>query len=852
MEPRVGNARGATPGTEQLEQLESVYRVRTECRLGDGADGRVYRADLRPGRPDAGARHAVKVWRREAYDPSREIEVLRRLQPHPHILELLGVFDSSEFGPRSAMATPELDMDLHTLLARRPQGLNLSTATSLCRQLLRALAHMHGLRVVHRDLKPANLLLRVGGAEGEGDDTQLVVADFSRAREMPSVLPRRARDKRTLDSARGQLTVRQGLTPGLCTPTYAAPEVDFGPWEGQCWQGPSADVWSFGCIAFQTRCVTPFAQGPSEAARWASVLCRLGDPPTGLELGPRQGIILQAAQKRVPESQDAVGALASFADSLGALFPSVEESCRWCPEARATAAGLLRRIDAQERPAPAARPASAASQERPAPAASQERPAPAVSQERSAPAASRGEAAGAAAVAHSATQGGAAGSGAAKQERRTPDVGGTQQIFQTVFCTPTVSMHKRPGGCDCRGHCNQPGHRYHNGCDSPDVVVGGRHCLGCKCSVRMCVRPRHKSDFCMVHKRVWEALPLSLQATRACREHWHALIPGDVLAYEELWPAVRHHPLLALVGALLKEPTAVMAWLGSDLFELCRHAGSTPRPCRDAGSPPSAEAVRDSLSRVLEAIELCPNQEEVNQLARKGVARFTGPARACAYAGVIEPVGEGDKADHCLGKTHRGYKKKEDMATLQGLLEACVGLMPTWQRVLTSADLIEVVDAAQHLMASLCASCPGTIPAKGEDGSYVRPWLVRRIVLARLMHPEEAPYRVDWSAVSVEQLNRMVPDRGGALTEFPPQWSAQEIGDFLLDQPGAVAFASMLACLWSDAVAGRDGDEVLSAIESSEFPRVLSSLRRSLGTPAHPKNVLDAMLGPIRSKRQRT
>ena len=152
--------------------LEHYYVLRLDARLGGGADGRVYRAIVRPGHREAGERHAVKIFRSTAHSPARELDILKRLQPHPHIVPVLGIFDSHEYGPRSAVAFPEMDFDLHVFLARRNRGLAMRLVVSLCGQMLRGMAHMHQQRIVHRDLKPANLLLRVGGAEG--DDERMV------------------------------------------------------------------------------------------------------------------------------------------------------------------------------------------------------------------------------------------------------------------------------------------------------------------------------------------------------------------------------------------------------------------------------------------------------------------------------------------------------------------------------------------------------------------------------------------------------------------------------------------------------------------------------------------------------
>ena len=744
----------------------------------------------------------MKIFRDVAYNPDREIAVLRKLQPHPHILELHGLFASAR---GQAVVTAEMDFDLHVFLSRRQTGLSLPATTSFCGQLLRALAYMHHHRIVHRDLKPANVLLRVGGAEGEDSGTRLVVADFSRARVLPPRTRKRLQRKCAVDVERIPLSAQEGLTPGLSTPEYCAPEVGFTSSRRECRQGPSADIWSFGCIAFEMRTGHRFVEGKSSVEQLACAFCRLGRPATKLNLG----IHAKLAEDIVPERQEFTPPITFFAATMGTCLYLIEASCRWCPESRANAAHLQLHLDQQ--------------QEEPTPAATRgEKPSPAVTRREDSALAASPRAALAA----------------------TTPVAEVQKHFRTAFAPQVESTLRETGKtCDCKGHCYQPGHRYRGGCDSADVVVGGRHCLGCKCSVMRCLRPRMHGEFCTMHGRVWNGLPLSLQCARACREDWHDLIPCDILAFSEMWPLVKHHPLLAIVAALMKEPLALHTWRHTKLFDPCRHARSEL----------TAESLQDSFLVVLGALNSCPNRAEVDQLARQGVARVMGPARTLAYLGVIRPAAEEDVAAFKLGKTLREYTLcANSLESLEQLLKVSAGLMPTWTRMQTSHDLLEAAECAQAVIVSLCSQCPGTIPCKGDAATYLRPHIVRKFALARLMHPEEAPISVEWSAVSLAQLSRMMPDSGQSIAAFPPNWSAQQVGEFIFDAPSAAPFVSMMACLWSEAVSGRDED-ALAEVRSTQFGQALRSLTEALGTPPHPAVLMNAFQGsPAESKRRRT
>jgi serine/threonine protein kinase len=138
--------------------------------LGAGGEGRVYVATpTGPSRSDV-AQVAVKVLDKEAMglrfqapkqrrqsirDCFREIEVLKILGQHPHIVQMQSAYQCvEEIAIVLSLATGE---EVAKVLARRGHFTE-PDARRVVRQVCCALAHCHARRVVHRDIKPANIM----------------------------------------------------------------------------------------------------------------------------------------------------------------------------------------------------------------------------------------------------------------------------------------------------------------------------------------------------------------------------------------------------------------------------------------------------------------------------------------------------------------------------------------------------------------------------------------------------------------------------------------------------------------------------------------------------------------------
>jgi serine/threonine-protein kinase len=187
--------------------------------IATGGMGSVHRAvDTHLGRPVA-----VKILKRVLADDATFLERFRREARAAAAISHPGVARVYDYGERSS--EPFIVMELvegDTLAERiaRLGRLPWEHAFAIAEQVASALSAAHGHGVVHRDVKPANILIDRSG--------RVKVTDFGIAR-----------------AARATTLTRPGMVLGSAN--YVAPEQAQGnP------VGPAADLYSLGCVLFES------------------------------------------------------------------------------------------------------------------------------------------------------------------------------------------------------------------------------------------------------------------------------------------------------------------------------------------------------------------------------------------------------------------------------------------------------------------------------------------------------------------------------------------------------------------------------------------------------------------------
>jgi serine/threonine-protein kinase len=240
---------------EQLQtSLDGTYQIERE--LGGGGMSRVFLAEERRLRRKVVVKVLEPTVAAEisASRFEREIEIAARLQ-HPQIVP---VFAAGEADGLPYYTMPFIDGE--SLGARLTRGqMPYREAIDVLRDVAKALAFAHARGVVHRDIKPNNILLAHGSA---------VVMDFGIAKAIAAAKRGiRAEGSGPGDQVSAALTA-VGMTIG--TPAYMSPEQVAG--DGDVDQ--RADIYAFGCVAFEMLAGSPPFTASSLAALFAAHLTR--------------------------------------------------------------------------------------------------------------------------------------------------------------------------------------------------------------------------------------------------------------------------------------------------------------------------------------------------------------------------------------------------------------------------------------------------------------------------------------------------------------------------------------------------------------------------------------------------
>ncbi|XP_063003726.1 MAPK/MAK/MRK overlapping kinase isoform X1 [Elgaria multicarinata webbii] len=174
----------------------------------------------------------------------REIQALRRLNPHPNILTLHEVIFDKKAGA-VALICELMDMNIYELIKGRKKPLPEKRIMSYMYQLCKSLDHMHRNGIFHRDVKPENILIK---------QDLLKLGDFGSCRSIHS---------------------KQPYTEYISTRWYRAPECLLT--DG--YYSYKMDMWSAGCVFYEIASFHPLFPGSNELDQISKIHDVVGTPP---------------------------------------------------------------------------------------------------------------------------------------------------------------------------------------------------------------------------------------------------------------------------------------------------------------------------------------------------------------------------------------------------------------------------------------------------------------------------------------------------------------------------------------------------------------------------------------------
>ena len=175
----------------------------------------------------------------------RELQALKKLNPHCNIIDLLDVVYETNYG-RLSLIFELMDMNLYEYIRTVDDYIDSKQLKVFMYQLLKAIDHMHKNGIFHRDIKPENILICK-------KNSKLKLADFG--------------------SCRGKYS-KPPLTEYISTRWYRAPECLLT--DG--YYGSKMDIWGIGCVMFEIIALFPLFPGTNELDQIDRIHRILGTP----------------------------------------------------------------------------------------------------------------------------------------------------------------------------------------------------------------------------------------------------------------------------------------------------------------------------------------------------------------------------------------------------------------------------------------------------------------------------------------------------------------------------------------------------------------------------------------------
>ncbi|KAI8912837.1 kinase-like domain-containing protein [Gorgonomyces haynaldii] len=214
-------------------------------KLGEGTFSEV----LKVKHKTTGQIYAMKRFRKrfnstwEEMQNLREIQALRRLNPHKHVIDLIEVIFDQKHGVL-ALNFELMDCNLYELISKKGVVITEQKAKHYFYQIMKGVEYMHSKGIFHRDIKPENILIK---------ENTVKLADFGSCRGIHS---------------------KQPYTEYIATRWYRSPECLLcdGIYTYKM------DLWGCGCVLYEILTKMPLFPGSNELDQLHRIHAVVGTP----------------------------------------------------------------------------------------------------------------------------------------------------------------------------------------------------------------------------------------------------------------------------------------------------------------------------------------------------------------------------------------------------------------------------------------------------------------------------------------------------------------------------------------------------------------------------------------------
>ena len=359
-------------------------------------------------------------------------------------------------------------------------------------------------------------------------------------------------------------------------------------------------------------------------------------------------------------------------------------------------------------------------------------------------------------------------------------------------------------------------------------------CRGAHCS-----KPSYRSDFCFRHNNIIKDAPPAVRWAVLNADLAGDLVPCDMIDFlikEEVVFRHRRDLAASIMLALLKEPTAtdefVKQWQNfpADYSGGHLHAGLKAVVEVCCASTPDQEV---------------PHAAELQQLSRRGVARFLGTTAVASGFGVVRKAAE-DEVGFCLGLTRQRYKwaggepivSTKFLESVRTLSEReAKSLFPPCFDAGAERTVSDLV-AFSFSFRSVLEEVGDHVPTLHLRGQYVRDSVVRKHVVAR------QSCATGWGC-AIPTLHSLFVDRGAFLECFDASVTAADASVLVCGRPHWATFVSMFTCLWKEVADTIPEAEAVieKARRSGQAHTTIKEFQSEHGFSPHPHTFVTRLCG---------